>query len=207
MRELPAIIWHDEIDSTNSEARRHLTDLDNLSVIAACYQTAGRGQGDHTWTSVKGENLTFSVVLKYGPGQLHAKDSLLITQVTTLALRRLLLSKGIDADIKWPNDIYVMGRTKKICGILIENTMHGDDVTASIIGIGLDVNQTDFDPSLPNPVSMKQMTAKTYDTRVLLEEFQGQMADALGLMDSDQGRRTLEEEFRSRLFTLPSASR
>ena len=206
MRELPPIIWHEELDSTNSEARRHLPALDNLSVIAASYQTAGRGQGDHTWSSDRGENLTFTVVLKYGPGQLHAKDSLLVTQVTTLALRRLLLSKGIEADIKWPNDIYVLGRTKKICGILIENTMHGEDVTASIIGIGLDVNQTCFDPSLPNPVSMKQITGETFDIKELLEEFQGHMADALGLIGSGQGRRTLEEEFRSRLFTLPSAS-
>ena len=117
MHELPPIIWHKEIDSTNSEARRHLADIDNLSVIAAEFQTAGRGQGDHTWTSLRGENLTFTVVLKFDRGFLLARDALLITQVTTLALRRFLSSKGIESKIKWPNDIYVADILEKVLEI------------------------------------------------------------------------------------------
>lgn len=201
MHELPPIIWHKEIDSTNSEARRHLADIDNLSVIAAEFQTAGRGQGDHTWTSLRGENLTFTVVLKFERGFLLARDALLITQVTTLALRRFLSSKGIESKIKWPNDIYVADM-KKICGILIENVLTCESVTSSIIGIGLDVNQTVFSPDLPNPISMKSLTDITYDTHALLEEFQAVMADALRLMSSDEGRAALDSEFQSRVFYL-----
>lgn len=201
MHELPPIIWHKEIDSTNSEARRHLADIDNLSVIAAEFQTAGRGQGDHTWTSLRGENLTFTVVLKFERGFLLARDALLITQVTTLALRRFLSSKGIESKIKWPNDIYVADM-KKICGILIENVLTSESVTSSIIGIGLDVNQTEFSPDLPNPISMKSLTGITYDTHALLEEFQSVMADALRLMSSDEGRAALDSEFQSRVFYL-----
>ena len=202
MNELPRIIWLEETDSTNSEARRHLSELDNLSVIAAMYQTAGRGQGDHTWSARKGENLTFSAVLKYTPGFLLAKDSLLITEMVTLALRRLLSAHDIDSRVKWPNDIYVADM-KKICGILIENTFSGDSVTASIIGVGLDVNQTEFSPDLPNPISMKQILGKDFDLKALMEELQRYMADALRLLDTDEGRHTLDEEFRSCMFRLP----
>lgn len=201
MEKLPQIIWHEELDSTNSEARRHLADIDNLSVIAAAYQTAGRGQGDHTWTSSRGENLTFTVVLKFGRGFLLAKDSLLITQLTTLALRRLLSAEGIEARIKWPNDIYVADM-KKICGILIENVLTVESVTSCIIGIGLDVNQTTFPQDLPNPISMKMLTGKTYDTHALLEEFQAHMSDTLQLLDTAEGRAELDSEFQSKVFHL-----
>lgn len=201
MHQLPPIIWHKELDSTNSEARRQLSSLDNLSVIAAVNQTAGRGQGDHTWSSMPGENLTFSVVLKFDRWQLPARDALLITQVTTLALRRLLASKGIASRVKWPNDIYVADM-KKICGILIENVLTCESVTASIIGIGLDVNQTMFSPDLPNPVSMKMITGDTYDLHALLEEFQAEMSDALDLMMTDEGRAALDREFQSVVFHI-----
>lgn len=201
MQELPQIIWHKELDSTNSEARRLLAGLDNLSVIAAAYQTAGRGQGDHTWTSSRGENLTFSVVLKFDRGFLSARDALLITQVTTLALCRMLSSKGIPSWIKWPNDIYVADM-KKICGILIENVLNCESVGSSIIGIGLNVNQTSFSPDLPNPTSMKLLTGREYDTHALLEEFQIHISDALQLMSSDEGRNVLDQEFKSRVFYL-----
>lgn len=199
MHELPPIIWHKEIDSTNNEARRQLSAIDNLSVIAAEFQTAGRGQGDHIWSSMRGENLTFSVVLKFERGFMPARDALLITQVTTLALRRFLASKGIDSRIKWPNDIYVADM-KKICGILIENVLTFESVTYSIIGIGLDVNQTQFSPDLPNPVSMKMLTGITYDTHALLEEFQAEIRDAVALLDTDEGRAVLDREFQSGVF-------
>lgn len=201
MHQLPPIIWHKETDSTNSEARRQLSSVDNLSVIAALNQTAGRGQGDHTWSSLPGENLTFSVVLKFDRGVLLARDALLITQVTTRALRRLLASKGIDSRIKWPNDIYVADM-KKICGILIENVLTSESVTASIIGIGLDVNQTVFSPDLPNPVSMKILTGITYDIRALLDEFQTEMSNALDLIMTDEGRAALDREFQSAVFYI-----
>ncbi len=67
MEEHTDIIWFDTLESTNSEARRRFSDLDNLSVIAASSQSAGRGQGAHVWCSEPGANLTFTVVLKFGP--------------------------------------------------------------------------------------------------------------------------------------------
>ena len=151
------IIWLDKTDSTNREASRRISDLDNLSVLSAYEQTAGRGQRGNSWHSRTGENLTFSIVMKYGNGDGHipeirAADQFAISEAAALAVVDLLASYNIEAKIKWPNDIYVGKR--KICGILIESALRGSYMAHSIIGIGLNVNQTEFDPSLPNPTSM-----------------------------------------------------
>ena len=151
------IIWLDTTDSTNEEARRRISDIDNLSVVSAYSQTAGRGQRGNTWSSSPGENLTFSIVIKYGHeyGQtlpMRACDQFSVSEAAALAVVDLLASYNIEAKIKWPNDIYVGDR--KICGILIENSLREGFMSSSIIGIGLNVNQTVFDPSLPNPTSM-----------------------------------------------------
>ena len=161
------IIWSEELDSTNEEARRRISDLDNLSVLSALSQTAGRGQRGNTWSSEAGRNLTFSIVLKFMSGTdtasderavhealppLKASDQFVISEIAALSVVELLGTIGLKSEIKWPNDIYV--GPKKICGMLIENTLRGNHLSSSIIGIGLNVNQKDFDISLPNPTSM-----------------------------------------------------
>lgn len=149
------IIWLESIDSTNDEARRRLPELDNLSVLSARQQTAGRGQRGNTWTSEPGDNLTFSIVLKYGSGaltQIRAVDQSAISEITALSVVDLLSSHGIGSKIKWPNDIYAGDR--KICGILIEHSVRDACLSSSIIGVGLNVNQKEFNPALPNPTSM-----------------------------------------------------
>ncbi len=164
------IIWFESLDSTNDEARRHISDIDNLSVVAALVQTDGRGQGDHTWFSPRGENLLFSIVLKFGEGEMNAKDMSMISVHTSESIVEFLSRYGIEAWIKPPNDIYVGGR--KICGTLIENSIKGAWLSYSIIGIGLNVNQMNFDVSLPNPTSMALETGKkAYDINVCLEDF------------------------------------
>ncbi len=164
------IIWYDTVDSTNDEAGRRIHDIDNLSVVAAAEQTAGRGQGDHVWLGGSGENLLFSIVLKFNEGELHAKDVIRISEHTADTLIKFLASHGIDAWIKLPNDIYV--RDRKICGTLIENSIKGSWVRHSIIGIGLNINQRNFDVSLPNPTSMVLETKKeAYDINACLDSF------------------------------------
>lgn len=207
------IRWYDTVESTNDEARRLIEGLDNLSVIAARCQTAGRGQGDHKWHSRSGENLTFSVVLKFSEGSapgggegllapLAARDALLITQTVTLALRLYLLEKGVKARIKWPNDIYVDGL--KICGILIENILHGPQVAASIVGIGLNLNQSDFPSDLPNPVSLSLLTGRTYNPESELVRFREILSECAEKTNTAEGRRYLDEVFSEYMFRLPS---
>ncbi len=174
------IIWFESLDSTNDEARRHISDIDNLSVLAALVQTDGRGQGDHTWLSPRGENLLFSIVLKFAEGEMEAKDVSIISGCTSESMVEFLAGYGIEAWIKPPNDIYVGSR--KICGTLMENSMKGRWLSYSIIGIGLNVNQRNFDVSLPNPTSMVLETQEeAYDMNVCLEDFLDVFMDRFSL--------------------------
>ena len=199
------IIWFDSIDSTNNEASRRLDTLDNMAVLAATEQTAGRGQGEHKWHSKTGENLTFSVVLKFGRQgglpSLLVSDALLITELTTMALREYLLGKGISSRIKWHNDIYV--GDGKICGILIENVLKGNEISSSIIGIGIDVNQTEFPSDLPNPVSIAQITGRKYDIKEELSLLCAEIEKCAALTGSAEGRKRLDEYFRTHCFNIP----
>lgn len=165
------IVWLDKVDSTNSETKRRMDSLSDLSVISAHAQTAGRGQGDHVWLSEPGLNLTFSIALKYGEGgilgNLAAANQSVINEMISKTILELLSDYGIEARIKWPNDIYVSD--KKICGILIEHSVMGASLVHSIIGVGLNVNQTVFDESLPNPTSMLLETkSSSIDLKALL---------------------------------------
>ena len=175
------IFWMDNVDSTNDEAKRRLHELDNLSVLSALSQSKGRGQGTNSWVSEPEKNLLFSIVLKYaipGSGQfslplsVQAHDQIVISQIAALSVVDLLAAHEIEAGIKLPNDIYVAG--KKICGILIEHTVQGKWLTSSVIGIGLNVNQRNFNVNLPNPTSMVLCSRENeadIDTGELLEEF------------------------------------
>ena len=147
------IIWLKQVDSTNDEARRQIDSLDNLSVISTYEQTAGRGQRTRTWFSEAGKNLLFSIVLKNEAlNEISSGRQFAISALSAISLVELLSSYGVEAKIKWPNDIYVNDR--KICGILIETSTQDDMITWCIIGIGLNVNQREFPDHLPNPTSM-----------------------------------------------------
>lgn len=191
-------MWLDTAQSTNRAVREASSRLDNLSVIAAVEQTAGRGQGTHTWHSLPGENLTFSLLAR--PCNLQTSEIICITCATTLGIRDYLLSRGVSSRIKWPNDIWVDDR--KICGILIENKLDGNTVAESIIGIGLNLNQTSWPADLPNPVSLKQITGKDYDTHAELEVLAEKICRRLSLLDSAIGRKKLQEEFGKNVFRL-----
>lgn len=144
------IIWLKDVDSTNKYIRRHISELDNLSVVAALCQSDGRGQGEHKWHSEANKNLLFSILIK-SPA-VAASEQERISRTVAESMVELLASHGIEAWIKPPNDIWV-GK-KKICGILIEHSLRADRITWSIVGIGLNVNQTSFPEDLPNPTSM-----------------------------------------------------
>ena len=153
-----SVIWLDSIDSTNSEALRRLPELSGGTVLAAREQTAGRGQRGNTWFSALGENLTFSIVLKDLP--LKAPEAVRLNYMTSVAVASYLESHGVEAAIKWPNDIYVGDR--KICGILISNTVSGTLLKDSVAGIGINLNQVEFPDWIPNPTSLKLITQNNY---------------------------------------------
>ncbi len=122
-------------------------------------QTAGRGQRGNSWEAEPGMNVTMSMLVAFDG--VHAAQQFIISQIVSLTIVDMLreyLAPAVTAErvkVKWPNDIYVDDR--KIAGILIENTIYGAYVAYSIIGIGLNVNQSRFFSDAPNPVSMAQL--------------------------------------------------
>lgn len=154
-----------ETPSTNDVVRDPV--YKEADMVIAETQTKGRGQRGNHWESEKGKNLTFSIVLS--PAFLAAQSQFMLSETISLALVDTLAHFGVEAQIKWPNDIYVDGR--KIAGILIENDIMGDRLSRSIVGIGLNVNQRDFSPELPNPTSMSLVTGTEIDRGAVLKYF------------------------------------
>lgn len=137
-----------EVDSTNNYARTLLRDKMPIegTVVTTDKQTNGRGQRTNSWVTEPNMNLTCSYILR--PAFLAAKDQFLLSASVALAVFDLI-SAEIDegpVKIKWPNDILV--GEKKIAGILIENSLRGRNLDNSIVGIGLNVNQVDFEQGL-----------------------------------------------------------
>ena len=168
------IFWLDIVDSTNDEAKRQIHSLNHLAIVSAYQQTAGRGQRGNTWSSEAGKNLTFSIIIKYckdGYGNLLPSGQFIISKIAALSIVNLLNKYGIDAEIKWPNDIYV--HDKKIAGILIEHALRHDTMVYSIVGIGLNVNQITFGSELYNPTSIRieSHLAESLDLNIILEDF------------------------------------
>ena len=160
------MIYHFPITaSTNDDARDEK--YREGDVVWADFQTAGRGQRGHEWHSRKGENLTFSVVLE--PMFVPIAEQFSVSEVVALSLVDMLSDYGIEARIKWTNDIYVGDR--KLVGILIEHSLAATTLRKTIVGIGINVNQTEFDASLPNPVSMAQLLGRELDAEKVLQCF------------------------------------
>ena len=202
MDEKVNIRWVEETDSTQDEVRRHIPEYDNLSVTAAEFQTAGRGQRGNTWLARKGENLTFSMLIKFGGDDfppLKAADQFQITKAATIGVAGYLEGKGINCSIKWPNDIYF--RDKKICGMLIENVLEGEYLAYSIVGIGLNVNQREFPPQLMNPTSMSVVTGQTYDTHEEMDILAGKLASVFQrALGSGSSIPEVDREYERRLY-------
>ena len=106
----------------------------------------------------------------------------------------LMLASTPTVSIKWPNDIYVDDR--KICGILIENRLQGNCVKDSIIGVGLNVNQTVFRGDAPNPISYAQLFGNDYNRMVILQNVLGQFGRLMEQTDAED----LKAEYRRRLY-------
>lgn len=137
------IIQLDVVDSTNNFTANLLKagELAHGTVILADEQTAGRGQRGANWQSEGGSNLIFTVFVEYDNLAVDRQE--VINHWISLSIVEFLAQKGISSKIKWPNDILV--NDLKIAGILIENQLANEQIKSSIIGIGLNVNQTNFE--------------------------------------------------------------
>jgi len=138
--------------------------LSEGSIVMSDYQTAGRGQRNNAWESAPGKNITCSLLLE--PVFLYASGQFLLNIFISLAIRDFLSEYMPDnLYIKWPNDIYAY--SKKICGILIESNLKNNAIQSSVIGIGININQTEFENK--NAVSMAQIFSQDFDRHELLK--------------------------------------
>ena len=146
--------------STNALLREMLRS-DNLPegfVLQADFQTAGKGQTGNSWESEEGKNLLFSLLLQ--PHHIQIEEQFILSQIVSVAIVHVLSRYSSGFSIKWPNDIYF--ENKKIAGILIENSIQNGKIKATIVGIGLNINQKKFISNAPNPVSLCQITGKRH---------------------------------------------
>lgn len=164
----PYITWLEETPSTNVTLAEMLraNRPPEGSVLIARSQTAGRGIDTNSWESEPGKNLTFSMVLY--PQFLPVDEQFLLTEAVSLGILKVVsrLLPGMKTAIKWPNDIYA--GDKKLCGILIQNSVIGDRFEYAVVGVGVNVNQEVFRSDAPNPVSLCRLTGDTYDLHQLL---------------------------------------
>jgi len=163
------IIMLDKVDSTNNYLHSLLAKKPPPEglVVRALEQYAGKGQRGSSWLSLPGANLTFSILLE--PRFLSLAGQFRLTETLALGIAEFVSHTVPSAlvKIKWPNDIYVNER--KIAGILTENIIENATVKYCIAGIGLNVNQYSFHPSLPNPVSLKMVSGKEFDVSLCFE--------------------------------------
>lgn len=161
------IIKVDAIDSTNSFVREFYKPAGNFEPVCvqARHQTKGRGQRGASWMSKPGENLTFSLIYPFEKLE-FSRHFLLSASVALAVLEGLKNYEIPNLKVKWPNDI--LSAKKKIGGILIENIIKNNRIAASIIGIGLNVNQRNFE-DLPNAGSLFSHTGKEYKLDELLK--------------------------------------
>ena len=190
-------IIKDTLPSTNSYLAGIAADAPHGTVVMAREQTAGRGQRGNSWEAEPGCNITLSLLLR--PEGLHPARQFVISQAVSLAIADMVSHfVAAPVSIKWPNDIYVDNR--KICGILIENTITGTSIDRTIVGIGLNVNQTEFRSDAPNPVSMRQLMPKIeFDVESLARAM---VSDILGRVDAALAspQQSLSGEYFSRLW-------
>jgi BirA family biotin operon repressor/biotin-[acetyl-CoA-carboxylase] ligase len=190
---------YEDIDSTNEELNRLIMteDLTEGTIIRTAYQHAGKGHAGNSWQSEKGLNLLFSMLLK--PDFLSLERAFHLSRITSLSLYEIIDNQCNGAQIKWPNDMLVGDH--KIAGILIENMIINHTISHSILGIGINVNQTDFDPSIPAPTSLKIEKGCHIDMISLLVEFRNSMERWYNTLIAGN-ERGIMEAYNQRLYRL-----
>jgi len=170
--------------------------LENFTTVVAKKQTAGRGQRGSEWFSEKGKNLTFSVFIKFKNSKLIYRNYL--NFAISLAIYEVLEDQKVkDLSIKWPNDI--LSVNKKIGGILIENSIKKNLLHATIIGIGLNVNQEVFPTEITNVTSIRNSIQQDTNLEELLILLLKKIKENSALFESQEFD-LLEKKYLKKLY-------
>lgn len=189
--------------STNSYLKSLLKQMgyQQEHVVIAQEQSQGRGQMGAIWHSQKFKSLTFSLYKRFS--DLEVMHQFYLSMVVSLAIKEALEELEIpEIKIKWPNDI--LSANKKICGILIENILQKNKIKGSVIGIGLNVNETSFD-GLPNATSMKISTKKDFDIDLVCERLLTILSQKTSLLENNQFKK-IQGDYLKSLYRINQVS-
>jgi BirA family biotin operon repressor/biotin-[acetyl-CoA-carboxylase] ligase len=190
----------DSVDSTNNYAmdRIHAGLANHGMGWFAREQTQGKGQRGKSWEMTRDQNIAMSIIID--PAGLPAgKQFHLSMAIAEACFSFFSAYAGPGCSIKWPNDLYYNDR--KAGGILIENIFHGREWKWAVAGIGININQQEFGGHLKNPVSLKQITGRNYDTVGLATELHGLVLEKAELMH-DGTAEELHKKYNSHLYKL-----
>lgn len=186
------------VDSTNNYAMAmvHAGMASHGMGWFAREQTAGKGQRGREWLGEPGQNIALSVVLE----PLHLKNAgqFALSMLVGLVCHSFFAAMaGDETSIKWPNDLY--WRDRKAGGVLIENSYHGRNWKYAVVGMGININQVNFTSGAKKPVSLKQITGKTFDTVELAKELQALLVQKFAAFGKKE-LAALETEYNTYLY-------
>ncbi len=190
----------DTVDSTNNYAMEkvHAGMAKHGMAWFTREQTAGKGQRGKRWEMERDKNIAMSLVLE--PGQLFLKHQFHLSAAIALACFEFFSAyAGDETKVKWPNDLF--WRDRKAGGILIENIFQGRTWKWAVVGIGININQTKFDKVLANPVSLKQITGKDFDSVALAKELYGLLMKNLNKLNEKSPINVIEK-YNEHLYKL-----
>ena len=194
----PPLIELQQTDSTNNYAMELVRTgmAQNGQAVLAYHQTAGKGQRTKSWLSEAGKGLNLSVMAEID--FLPPARGFELLAATAVAITDVLNTlTGQAFKIKWPNDLY--WKDKKAGGILIQSNMQGATWKWAVIGIGINVMQDSFHPDIPNPVSLKQISGRSADIKILAENIRERLMVKL-LELKEQGFDQLYQQYLDRLY-------
>ncbi len=189
----------------NTSNKKIVLDDENagkVQLVTTDYQTHGHGQVNTVWESARGENLLFSFLFR--PQHITAGEQFFLSEIACLAVAHTLDAYTEGISVKWPNDVYHHDR--KICGMLLRHTLSGAQIAATLVGIGLNLNQKQFLGDAPNPVSLRQIIGRPVDREEVLNRFAhhfDRLLRAVTPPDPDERlaqRQRLHREYLRRLY-------
>ena len=191
-------------DENTSNKKIVLNDkrAEKIQLVTTDYQTHGHGQVNTVWESARGENLLFSFLFR--PQHITAGEQFFLSEIACLAVAHTLDAYTEGISVKWPNDVYHHDR--KISGMLLRHTLSGAQIAATLVGIGLNLNQKQFVGDAPNPVSLRQIIGRPVDREEVLNCFAhhfDRLLRAVTPPDPDERlaqRQRLHREYLRRLY-------
>lgn len=182
------------LQEKSSEFLNHWDKSFNFYGIYTNEQTQGKGLGSNKWCSAMGQNILVSFLFQ---PQITPQNQFYFNQFFSLSIRKFLAQFIENPKIKWPNDIYI--EDHKIAGILIEHAIQSENIKYSIAGVGININQTSFDASIPNPTSLKLLTGKTFDIHTLVHNLISILEDEYHLIQ-EQELESLNQQYLQHLY-------